>query len=291
VPFDLGDQVSWRVFAADPATIPERGLPRFVEEHDSYGSNDAPRAEVSGTVMSITGLYYPQASGSGRGCMVANTIRPFSRALQTVDEPDGAGAGEFLVQLEIPDDVQLPGFVVSAQTVVRRRVAAEFAGGDPRRIGDTVTAHLERLTDEVKQRWGHLAEIRRSPKSSAVTVIPHTGSGCVVGWVRQERRGQDRLHMHAGEGVWVFPAGVKFVQVLGEFIAAAAAGRIEEQVRPASGPPEQLRTVVYAENGYNWTAITPLQPSGTGNSFMEAGSLWRRAQRGNHDYPPWAISE
>ena len=116
-------------------------------------------------------------------------------------------------------------------------------------------------------------------------MIPHVDGGGVIGWSRQYEAGQDCLRVLAGEGGWVFPAGLRFVEVLGEFVAAAAVGRVEEQVRPSGGPPERLLTVVYAENGYSWTAITPLEQFGPGDSFVAFGSLWRR---GNHDYPPWA---
>ena len=290
MPFRLGDQVSWGVFAADPDTVPEGSLPRFVEEHDSYSADDVPWATVCGTVVSITGLHYPHVPGFESGSVVADTVHRFWRVLHGVDEPDSAGAGEFLVQLDIPDGVQLPNFIISAETVVRRRAAAEFAGVDRRRVDDTVAVRLERLADEVQHRWGHLATFRRSRLSSAVTVIPHIEGGCVIAWARLEHGGQDCLRVHAGEGVWVFPAGVKFVDVVGEFIAAAAAGRVEEQVRPLGGPAEQLRTVVHAENGDSWTATTPLEPLGTVDSSAEIGGLWQRAQRGNHDYPPWAIS-
>ncbi|HAM25119.1 MAG TPA: hypothetical protein DCP11_00005, partial [Microbacteriaceae bacterium] len=66
------------MFASDPAPILERGLPRFVEEHCGYSPDGAPRAEVSGTIASITGLYYPRLPAGENGVIVDNTVRPYS---------------------------------------------------------------------------------------------------------------------------------------------------------------------------------------------------------------------
>ncbi|MHB1173233.1 MAG: DUF6578 domain-containing protein [Lacisediminihabitans sp.] len=288
VPFRLGDQVSWDVSAADPTAIPEGGFPRFAEEHHGQTPDDVPRAEVSGTVVAIMGLYYPRVAVPEKDYALADTGHPRSRVLQRVGGSDGAEADEYLVQLEIPDGTRLPDFLVSAETLAHRRVTAEVADRDRTRTSETVGARLERLADEVRQGWGRLADIQRSTLSSAVAVRPYVDGGCAIRWTRQEDNGQDCLRIHAGEGVWVFPAGVRFVEVLAEFVAAAAAGRVEEQVRPLGGPPQRLLTVVHAENGYTWTATTPLEQLGSADSFAVAGALWQHAQRGDHDYPPWA---
>lgn len=287
MPFGLGDPVRWKVIAADPDASPEDSLPRFVEVHDGLASGAVPCAVVSGTVVTITGLYYPHTPGSEQDYAPMNIVHPFSRVLQRVDEPDAVPAGAFRVQLEIPASIRLPNFSVNAQTTVQRRIAADLAGLDRGRRSGTVSMRLEGLAEEVQQRWGRVADVRRSLVSSAITVSPHVDGGCVIGWSRQKEAGQDCLRIHAGEGVWVFPAEVKFVEVLGEFVAAAAAGRVEEQVRPFGGPAERLLTVVYAENGYTWTTTTAFEPFDSENSSMPVGSLWQRAQRGDHDYLPW----
>ncbi|TAM68560.1 MAG: hypothetical protein EPN48_11200 [Microbacteriaceae bacterium] len=287
MPFGVGDSVSWKVVAADLAASPEGSLPRFVEVHDGLAARDVPWALVSGTVVTITGLYYPHTPDSEQHYAPMNIVYPFSRVLQRADEPDAVPAGAFRVQLEIPASIRLPNFSVNAQTTAQRRIAADLAGLDRGRRGDTVSMRLEGLAEEVQQRWGRVADVRRSLVSSAVTMIPQVAGGCVIGWSRQEDADQDCLRIHAGEGAWVFPAEAKFVEVLGEFVAAAAAGRVEEQVRPFGGPVERLLTVVYAGNGYTWTATTAFEPFDSENSSMPVGSLWQRAQRGDHDYLPW----
>lgn len=286
--FRIGDRVDWNLFAADPADAPEGRPPRFVEEHHGQIPDDVPHWSVAGTVHAITGVDFPDVPVPGHLHHEWDRARPRHRVLASVGAGHDGECDEYLVELDLPDDAVLPSYVLSAETVAQRGRDAEAGDLALARMRDDVGVLLEALADYAHHRFGDVARIDRSAVSSAVTIEPHRAGAAAVRWARVDADGVDGISVRVGDGSWRFPAAPAHVEVLREFLDAAAAGRVGELVRPRGGPPRRLVTEVSAEDGTTWTATTPYTQVGIGDgAVLVDGSLRQRVQRGDHRYAGW----
>jgi hypothetical protein len=295
--FRLGDTVTWTVFAADPASSPTADLPRFVEEHHDQTPEDVPQAEVTGRVLTIAGLRYPELPVPGEPrSFVVDTGRPMSTTLSAV----GAGSSgvddeesatepffDYLVELEVADDWVLPEFVVSEATRERERAELRYAEQNRERMHDPVGAVLEAAAQYAEATFGAVASIVRDRTRSAITVEPHRAGATAVRWARSDHE-SDGIGIHTGDGSWWLPATVENAGLARVFLDAAAAGRVTEEVVDRDADAKRCDTWVRSDDGRRWVSSTDVDlVVGDGDLMIVLGDVWERVQRGNHVYLPW----
>lgn len=104
--------------------------------------------------------------------------------------------------------------------------------------------------------------------------------------------GGDVITVFVGDGEWSWSATIENVELVGEFLLAAAEGRVNERVRPHArlkpSAPRSLDTEVSLADGRTLTSSTEYRTFSTGwFSFGVVGNLWERVERGDYDYVPW----
>ena len=295
--FRLGDTVTWTVFAADPASSPAADLPRFVEEHHGQTPEEVRQAEVTGRVLAITGVRYPELPVPGEPrSFVVDAERPTSTALSAV----GAGSSgvddvestaepffDYVVELEVADDCVLPEFVVSEATRERERAELRDAERNRERMHDPVGVVLEAAAEYAETTFGAVASIVRDGTRSAITIEPHRAGAAAVRWARSDHE-SDGIGIHTGDGSWWLPATVENAGLARVFLDAAAAGRVTEEVVDREGAAKRCDTWVRSDDGRRWVSSTDVDPVvGDGDVMIVLGDVWERVQRGNHSYPSW----
>lgn len=290
-PFRLGDQATWKLLATDPAAEPISTVARFKEEHHDQTPPDVPHRDVSGTVVTMCGINYPRIPTPGLpGAFAWDTSNPTSQSLVSAGKHSEVGFDEYLVILDVHDDIVLPEFSLSAQSIPQRERDARTAERKRARRGDEVGVLLEALADDAQRSYTDVARVTRATDSSAMTIEPHYVGAATIRWARGDAEDSDGITVHVGDGTWHFPASVTHAAVVRTFLDAAAAGRVEEHVRTHNASPQLLETVVLAEDGRSWTATDSFEPFKSDDGvFAVAGPLWRRVQRGDHRYNSWNL--
>ncbi|PPL15654.1 DUF6578 domain-containing protein [Microterricola pindariensis] len=301
VPARLGETVSYRLAALDPALAPalnpaialdvsaDGAVPRFLSDNHGEDSAEAPRLNISGLVAGITGVTYPSVPVAGMpGTRTSDTARPQLHRLSELGTGDDAEMNDYLVLLDVPGDTVLPHVVPSTERTVHQEREAYTARLRALRAQGEVGMLLRELADDAATRFGARARILRSDDAAAVTIEPRRAGAAALHWMRSAEDGADGIRVHLGDGVWNLPADVEQVEVLREFLDAAAAGRVEERIVQGGDGLGPLQTVATAADGCSWTATTDLLARfGRGGVFAMARPLALRLERGAHRYVAW----
>jgi hypothetical protein len=285
--FRVGDYMTWKLHATDPAEVPEGALPRFEEGHHDQTPAEVPQWDVSGAVVAVAGISYPllPVPGEPRSFMW-DTRNPQESALGSIGHSDDSEFEQYRVVLDVPDDADLPPY---APEEARRESELDALTEElnQARKHDEIGVLLEALADHALNRYGNVARVSRASDRSAVTVEPHNADATAVSWARSSEN-DDGIIVSVGDGTWHLPASTADAGLGREFLEAAADGRVEEHVRPGEGKERQLVTEFLASDGRAWTVTTECKPFDTGSgTFAVIGPLWERAQRGEHQYRPW----
>ncbi|WP_156760372.1 DUF6578 domain-containing protein [Microbacterium karelineae] len=289
--FHVGGEVTWILQAADPTTTAPRGLPRFLEEHHDQTPDDVPHWPVTGTVRRITGITYPRVPVPGDPrAFTLDRERPESTALTGIARAETTEHAEYLVEVDVADDAELPPFVASPSMRSDHDEAARAAARDRDRMGDVVGAELEATADRAEADLGGVSVIVRDRERSAVTIAPSRHGSAAVQWTRSDQD-DDGIGVHIGDGSWWFPADLDHARLVGELLEAAAAGRVAEEVVELDGGGGRLDTVVVTRDGRRWVSSTSVEPFATGGGTMViVGDLWERLQRGSRSSAPWSTA-
>ena len=287
-PFSVGDQMTWKIVAADPASTPTGSPTRFSEEHHGQTPPDVPHWDVTGRVTAISGVRYPEVAVPGQArTFTWDTAHPERRALQIVNTAEGIEANQYVVDVEVSDDVALPSYMPSAESGAREEADARTAVRNHTRMSDPVGVILETLARDAEHRFAGTAQITRTAGRSAMSIEPHRGGTTAIHWARSDADA-DGISAHVGDGDWHFAATIDEAIVLGLFLEAAACGSVEERVVLRDGSPASLDTVVSDADGREWTATDVIDSFGPGTGVrVMAGYFWKRIERGNHRYLPW----
>jgi hypothetical protein len=287
-PFQVGDQMTWKILAADPRSTPSSAPVRFDEEHHGQTPPDIPHWDVTGVVTSITGVRYPRVAVPGQArTFTWDMARPDARSLQSMDRSGATEADQFVIGFSVAEDEKLPWYVPSADSIIQREREALTASRNRTRTTDDVGVVLESLADEAQVRFADVTRVTRTESRSAVTMKPHDDGAAVVYWARSDAEA-DGISVHVGDGDWHFDASVANAEIVRLFLDAAASGRIEEHVEFRDSRPHALRTDVYARDGRVWTTADLIGAYDTGVGVrLIAGYFHKRIQRGDHVYPPW----
>jgi len=285
--FRTGDSMTWTVKALDPAEQAPGGLPRYHADNHGQIPDEVPAATISGEVVAIRGVSYPHVEmGASSQPFRIDLTRPTTFPLTSVGRSPDDPLDEYLVTLEVADDVELPTYALSTFAAELRRAEEQSAALSRARLDDEVGAALEALGAETEARYSPLAEISRSTDHSASRMIPHRHGATAIRWSRSESE-EDGIQVTTGEGQWFLPATQDGVAQLRAFVDAAAAGRVHESVEQGAGRMHHLRTRVDSGDR-SWTSTTDYEgPDTSGGWFMVAGNLWGRVKRGDHTYAPW----
>lgn len=286
-PFAVGDHMIWKLRATSPSEVPEGALPRFEEEHHDQTPAGVPYWDVSGVVVAITGIRYPLLPVTGQQSTFTWDIEQLHyAAIGSVGKPDDPGFEQYRVVLDVADDAVLPPYSPE-DTDRRTELEARIEELNHERTHDGIGVLLESLADRAQSRYGNLARITRASDRSAVTAEPHNPDSTAIHWARSSEN-DDGIMVSVGEGTWLLAASVLDAGLVGEFLDAAADGRVEEHVRPGEGKKKQLVTEILGTDGRTWTATTEYKPFEAENGvFAVIGVLWDRVQRGWHKYQPW----
>ncbi|SDT08254.1 DUF6578 domain-containing protein [Microterricola viridarii] len=309
VPARLGETVSYRLAALDPGLDPaidpalepaidpalaldaaaDVAVPRLLSDNHGEESAETPRLNISGLVAGITGVTYPSVPVAGMpGTRTSDTAHPQLHPLSELGTGDDAEMNDYLVLLDIPGDTVLPLFVPSAERTVHQDREAHTARLRALRAQGEVGMLLRALADDAATRLGARARILRSDDAAAVTIEPRRAGAAALHWMRSAEDGADGIRVHLGDGVWNLPADVDQVELLREFLDAAAAGRVEERIVQGGDGFGPLQTVATTADGRSWTATTDrLARFGSGGVFAMAGPLALRLERGSHRYVAW----
>lgn len=286
-PFTVGDHVTWQLLASAPAGVPEGTLPRFEEEHHDQTPDGVPHWDVSGVVAAIKGVRYPLLPVTGQvDSFTWDTEHPQVSALGSVEGPADPRFDEYQVLFDVADDAGLPPYA-PGETLWQGEVEASAEKLIHERRHDGIGVLLEALADRAQNRYGKVASMTRASGMSAVSIVPHRSDATAIRWARSSED-DDEITVSVGDGTWRLPASVAGADRVGEFLDAAADGRVEEHVRQGEGKKQHLVTEIHALDGRTWTAATEYEPFEAGNGvFAVVGPLWVRVQRGSHRYQPW----
>lgn len=283
--FRIGAEATWRILAADPELGAPGGNPRFLEEHHGETPEDVPHFDVTGIVRAIRGITYPSVPLPG--VPYSYTCEPDYPEFTELESVEGAnydGIAEYLVELEVADDVALPTFVLSRDAIVRREARARTAMRGSARMEDPVGRLLEAAADYAAQEYGDVASIARERSRSTVAVAPRLSDATAVRWSRSVDE-KDGIRVYTGEGSWRFPATAAHAELVRVFLDAAASGRVIEDVVELRDGAQRLDTCVEAGDGRRWVASTYFEPA------VFVGLVSRKARervvRGRHAYPAW----
>ncbi|MEH3088432.1 MAG: hypothetical protein PGN24_02145 [Microbacterium arborescens] len=89
----------------------------------------------------------------------------------------GDGFDGYLIVLQVADDVEMPAFALSSETIAARAEAELIRERDRVRMSDPVGRVLEHAAGAATERYGPVAEVTRSPDRSAVTIVPRREGG------------------------------------------------------------------------------------------------------------------
>lgn len=286
-PFRISDHMTWKLHATYPTDVPEDALPRFDEEHHDQTPAGVPHWDISGVVVAITGINYPPLPITGEpGSFTWDTEHPQNCAIQSVGDSGDPEFEQYRVVLDVAENADLPPYA-PGETGKQREADALIEALNHERMHDEIGLSLEALADHAQSRYGNVARITRASDRSAVTAEPHRADATAIHWARSSEN-DDGIMMSVGDGTWQLSASVADADLVGEFLEAAADGRVEEHVRPGNGKERQLVTEVLATDGRFWTEVTDYEPFDAGNGvFSVIGPLWDRIQRGEHQYQPW----
>ena len=289
-PFSVGDEMTWKILAADPASTPTGSRLRFAEEHHGQTPPDVPHWDVIGVVTAISSVRYPEVAVAGQArTFTWDTDNPERRTLQTVNKSEGTEANQYLVDVEVSDDVALPTYVPSAESAAREEADARTAARNGERRRDPVGDILEALAQDAERRFEGIADITRTAGKSAISIQPHREGTTAIHWARSDAD-TDGISVHVGDGDWHFAATIAAATVVGLFFEAATAGKVEERVIMRDDSTTSLETVVFTPNDREWTSTDIVESVGSGTGVRTmAGYFWKRIERGNHRYLPWAI--
>jgi hypothetical protein len=285
-PFQLGDQVTWRLVALPPA--PD-ALPRFERDNHDLTPEDVPHWPVTGTVTAITGIRYPFFPIAGEpNSHTADTSAPEFHSLISVGQPDALDLSEYRVTLHLADETNLPAYVTSADQIAQHEIEASTHERNRERMLDPVGLLLEALAENAQERYAAIAQAVRATDRSAFSVTPLRPNAASVHWARSAVEA-DAIGVQVGGGKWTFPASVAHAEIVGVLLDAAVRGWVEEHVR-SHGDVQLLETEVRAQNGRSWTATETVEVFQGDEFFAAPRGLWDRVQRGHHRYEPWAPS-
>ena len=284
--------MTWKILAADPASTPTGSPTRFAEEHHGQTPPDVPHWDVTGVVTAISSIRYAEVAVPGQArTFTWDTDNPERRALQTVNTSEGTEANQYVVEVEVPDDMTLPTYQASEESAAQSEIDARTAKLNETRRSDAVGDILEALADDVERRFAGVARVTRTTGKSAMSIEPHRDDTTAIHWARSDSADTDGISVHVGDGDWYFAATLDDATAVSNFVESAAAGRVEERVIVQDDSTTSLNTVVIAPDGREWTATDVVESfgsdSGTGVRVM-AGYFWKRIERGNHRYLPWA---
>lgn len=289
--FRVGGEATWDLSAADPASTPADGLPRFIEEHHDQTAPEVPHWNVTGIVRAITGVTYPELPVIGEPrSFVPDTDHPSLTALFEVEAGTSTSFFEYLVEFDVADDCALPGFVVSDWEWEQRQSAAQETARNRVRMEDPVGVLLEAAADYAETTFSAVANIMRDPNRSAITVEPHREGATAVRWARSIHD-TDGIGIHTGDGSWWLPATVENERLARMFLNAAAAGHVREEVIDREGAAKRLDTCVRSVDGEKWVSSTDFDPViEDGGVMLVLGDTFERVQRGNYSYASWMVS-
>jgi hypothetical protein len=283
-PFQLGEQVSWRLVALPPA--PD-ALPLFERDNHDLTPEDVPHWPVTGTVTAITGVRYPFLPIAGEpNSHTADTSAPEFHSLTSASQPDALNLSEYRVTLHLADETDLPAYVTSADQITQHAIEVRTHERNRERMLDPVGLLLEALADDTQERSAAIAEAVRATDRSAFSVRPFRPDAASVHWARSAVEA-DTIRVQVGGGKWTFPASVAHAEIVGVLLGAAVRGWVEEHVRQ-HGDVQFLETEVRAQNGRSWTATETVEVFQGDGFFAAPNGLWDRVQRGQHRYDPWA---
>jgi hypothetical protein len=303
VPFSVGAEGRWKVWAEEPPSTPSDAPTRFVEEHHGETPDDIPHWEVTGTVSTITGVRYPLLPVPGQArTFTPDYSNPELVTLDAVEKSADTGFNEFVVGVEVADDAALPSYLPRSDRSAQRESEELTATLNRDRIHDEVGQILEALTGDAQARFTDIARVTRATDRSAVSIEPTRDGATAIHWARSASPDNDGIQVHVGDGEWRLDATVESARTVGYFLDAASSGRVEERVIVVDDEPVSLETVVHGPDDHVWTAAVPVQVLGgtagggvggrAGNGVrMMAGSFWKRIERGEHRYTPWRGSE
>jgi hypothetical protein len=303
VPFSVGAEGRWKVWAEEPPSTSSDAPTRFIEEHHGETPDHIPHWEVTGVVSTITGVRYPLLPVPGQArTFTPDYSNPESVALDAVEKSADTGFSEFVVGVEVADDAALPSHLPRSDRSAQRQSEELTATLNRDRRNDEVGQILEALTDDAQARFTDIARVTRATDRSAVTIEPTRDGATAIHWARSASPDSDGIQVHAGDGDWRLDATVESAQMVRYFVDAASSGRIEERVIVVDDEPASLETVVHGPDGHVWTATVPVQAirgmsgggmgGGADNGVrMMAGNFWTRIERGEHQYTPWRANE
>ncbi|MGN5733301.1 DUF6578 domain-containing protein [Arthrobacter psychrochitiniphilus] len=286
-PFQVGSPMTWKLQAEDPAQKHADALPRFQEEHHEQTPEDVPQWDVTGVVVAITGINYPSLPITGEPrSFTPDTEHPQDCAISSVGEPAEPDFEQYSVVFEVAEDAELPPYAPeeTLRQIEFEAIAEEL---NHARMHDGVGVVLEALADHAQNSYGTVARITREANRSAVTAEPHNTEATAIRWARSSAN-DDGILVTVGDGTWLLPATAADADSVGEFLLAAAQGRVAEHVRPGEGKAQYLATEFQGTDGHLWSVKTEFEPFDSGNGvFAVVGTLWERVQRGEHRYQPW----
>ena len=284
-PLKVGAPATWHLHAVAPEVGPPT---RFVSDEHDQTPADVPHWAVTGTVTAITGISYPRILAPGTRTYTADLSAPTMHELLFIDAPSESDCSEFRVVLDLPDDTPLPTYRLGAEGIQQLENETRTAERNRERMADAVGLLLEALADDAERRYADLAQIIRRTDRSGLTLQPHRTDAAAISWSRNADA--DGITVQVGDGRWRLPAAPADAGTVRVFLDAAAAGRVEEHVRPAEAP-QRLETEVLAADGRSWTASVEFQPFRSTGVVGMPRQLWDRVQRGEHRYRPWAPAE
>ncbi len=293
-PFQAGETAEWNIRAADPDEapsshlVPDRlvGLPRFDEEHHDQTPDDVPQLRVVGVVHAIWGVRYAQLAVAGeRRSFTSDPANAEFAELDAV-EKGGGGFDEYLVDLELPREVELPVYVLGESERAWRHEQEADRQRAKARMGDAVGRILERAIETAQSQYGDVAEIVRASGRTAVTVSPRHVGCADIRWSRFDRV-DDGIGVHVGAASWWLDATTENAMLVESMVDAVAAGFVTDDVIVEPDGAKRLETRVLV-GSREVTATTGSIPpmSGTG-VVMLGGDAWERAERGRVEYLPW----
>lgn len=215
-----------------------------------------------------------------------DTKNPQNSPLMSVGYPGDSSFQRYGAILAVADDVVLPQYS-PGQAQEEAESNALMDQRNQSRRHDPVGNRLEALADHAQSQYGNVATIVRSSERSAVTVKPHNADSAAIYWSRSDQY-DDGILASVGDGTWELSASVSDAGLVAEFLAAAAAGHVEERVRHGTNKTKYLATEITTADGRVWADSAEFETfdmeEGT---FAVAGELWDRFEKGDHKYQAW----